>query len=523
MGFDPSNGSGAQDRMTPEYSPPEVFKTSRSRHSDWLRCNRARWWLHEAGGTGYESVKVAIPLATGGSVHIGVAELLRGRGTEAAVNAAIDDYEQKVSGRGLDLADLESQSFVFGEQKALVEALVRLAGMRVVPRILEIYEVLEVERLDTVEMAGGRCRTCNGAGFVDVNPGGIPEGEGCPDCSLYGGPSVVWRSIPDALLRKRDDGGLYILSWKTASEVPRDDDARVDHQGLSEAWSVEKRLEQYWHDWSTGIGVDGLVAWTDSGRPEWFYQRAGGVVPKEINGELYNSVEFPVWAAPPKIRGVQMVYLVKGQRRDAGKEAAAAGALKKTASPLIYGYQDATGPVPKYAWGTYWRCSQPHPMRKSQWYPTGMCPGDGRDHKRGDEWKSFPVWTSLGVKTWMEMLDSGLITPEAGDALDQQWALPVPNFRTMEAMSDWEEQTRTTEERMAADSRAIKAGRMSLNASIFGSQATEQCNHWFGRRCPAWDLCWGPPHIADDPVGSGLYQIKTQYQGGDAHAAADDA
>src|SRR6185369_2287435 len=36
--------------------------TSRSRALDYQRCPRARWWLHEASGTGFQPIKVAIPL-----------------------------------------------------------------------------------------------------------------------------------------------------------------------------------------------------------------------------------------------------------------------------------------------------------------------------------------------------------------------------------------------------------------------------------------------------------------------------
>ena len=43
-------------------------------------------------------------------------------------------------------------------------------------------------------------------------------------------------------------------------------------------------------------------------------------------------------------------------------------------------------------------------------------------------------------------------------------------------------------------------------------QTTERCGDWFHRRCPAWELCHGAPHVAQDPVGSGLYEIKRQYE-----------
>lgn len=230
-----------------------------------------------------------------------------------------------------------------------------------------------------------------------------------------------------------------------------------------------------------------------------------------------------------------MVYLVKGSRRKGSvkQEQAlteAAGqpvALYKQASPLIYGYQDKSFP-PKLAWGTDWRCTSAHPMRRSQWYPNGECPGDGRLHKRGDDWQSFPVWTSLGIREWIGMLDDGKITPEAGDALGEQWAMPVPNFRTQDQIGAWLRQTRAAESRIAASLEFLRnyesavrespeagdlweAWEVRLDESALGEQATSMCDRWFGRRCPAWDLCHGPDHVRRDPVGSGLYQIKTQF------------
>ncbi len=477
--------------------------TSRSRALDGLRCPRARWWLHEAQGHGFSPVKVAIPLATGSAVHAGLAALLRGsqlspdKVIEAAVHVAVFAYEASCAERGLELDALESQSFVFNEQKALVEALVRLAGLRVVPRLLEMYEVLEVERLDT--------RTLYEDPAIATQSGG--------KWNLGGEFKITWRSIPDALLRSRTDGGLYLLSWKTCSQLPYDDDARVDMQGVSEAWAIQGRLGTWAQDMMDG----------KDGPPSWFWP------------------EYPR-GSPPKIRGVQMVYLVKGQRRDAGKDAAqeqgltldqirAGARTRKTASPLIYGYKDQSTPV-NLATGVYWQCTAPHPMRKSQYYPEGQCPGDGRNHKRGGDWSSFPVWEALagsgGVAQWMAWLDQGQIPgsgPESS-VLDAQWALPIANYRTQEQLTGWLAQTRASEVRIARDLLALRTieqvgpGGMgdldalenALDVSVLGPQATDNCANWFGRRCGAWDLCWGSPHIADDPVGSGLYQIKTPYQ-----------
>jgi hypothetical protein len=417
--------------------------------------------MDEADG-GYEPVKVAVPLVTGGSVHRGLAELLRRPGAagtraiDAAAQVAVEDYEAKCAGRNFDLGELESQSYVFAEQRALVEALVRVAGMRIVPRLLEMYEVIEVEKMDKARLVRSQHTEAFGEYFEEEREVGF---------------DVMWRSIPDALMRSREDGDLYVLSWKTTAEFSpqKDQDARTDMQGLSEPWACEQRI-----------------------------------------GE--------------RITGVQMVYLVKGARRKAGKDAgeaagAPAGSMYKTASPLIYGYRsDPSGMAPTYATGIDWKCSAPHFMRKSKWYPTGECPGDGRNHKRGDEWASFPVWQAMGVKTWLGMLDEGKVSPEAGDVLESSWAMPTPHWRTEEAKRHWLAQTRAAEARIVEGILDVEAaypfkdsGERDDRLDEHFPQNTERCADWFGRKCPCWEICWGPPHVAEGPVASGMYQKKTAY------------
>lgn len=469
------------------------FYSSRSRAEDYLRCPRFRWEGHERDGHGYQPLRVAIPLATGGSVHKGLAELLlqamrdasyqgsspirsyRPSKVDKAVEFALQDYDSKCAGRGLDLGELEEQSFVFAEQKALTEGLVRLAALRVVPRLLEIYEVLEVERMDTRTLVEGT--------------GTVPEGD---DEGGAFGWRVIWRSIPDALLRHRETGELYLLSWKTCGEVPRDDQARVDMQGVSEAWAIEERLAK---DWYEAQLLD--LHFRSFGR-YWAY----------LQREALQA---------PRIRGVQMVYLVKGKRtesRTKGEEG-----LRRTESPLIYGWKsDSSGLGPELATSMYWKCSEPHGgMRPSQWYPKGQCPG-GKRHERKGDWERFGVWQTLGVKDWMTKLEDDVLHGE--DLLDQQWAMPTPNFRTEEQMRGWLEQTRASERRIAEallDLREMEKNEdpslpKVLNESVLGPQHTQMCSNWFGRKCPAWELCWGPPHIGRDPVGSGIYQIKEAYK-----------
>lgn len=491
--------------------------TSRSRVQNFQRCPRARYWLDESPQEtnseetpgevvttyGLEPVNLAVPLVTGGSVHIGLASLLRAfigspeqtvsqELIEKAVGEAVGDYQAKCQGRNFALDQLESQSFVYNEQLALVEALVRLAGMRIVPKLLEIYEVLEVEQMDRAELARTSGTLIHASGKFEL----------------------LFRSIPDALLRNRADGDLYVLSWKTTGEYSsqKDQDARTDAQGLSEPWALEERLGR-WSERADRAEEEDLLT-----LPQWFknHMMDGGST---------------------RIRGVQMVYLVKGPRRKMAKDQMIAegatedqlrngGAMYKTASPLLYGYMsDKSGLAPQFAWSAEWTCARAHPMRKSQWYPNGECPGDGRTHRRGDEWKSFPVWAQKppdgrsGVHMWLDSLNSGGVTPEAGDCLDQQWAMPMPHFRTLEAVKSWHRQTKAQEQRVAGALVQIRANAAKdiefdeILDSVF-PQVTEKCANWFNRKCPAWEICHGPSHVAADPLGSGMFRPKSQYKGG---------
>ena len=482
------------------------FLSSRSRRQTALRCARARYLLDEAFGHGWEPVKLAVPLLTGGSVHKGLASLLiQSMGglslldIDAAVYMAIKDYESRCTGRQLDLEQLESQSYVYNEQKALTEALVRLAGLRVVPKLLEQYEVLEVERMDKAVLV------------QNFTPQEAIEPD---DASVF---TVLFRSIPDALLRARATGDLYVLSWKTTTEYDqrKDEAARVDMQGLSEPWALERRLGSWWETLERMEDASAL--------PQWFL-------------DLWGTS--PKGTPAPTVRGVQMVYLCKGARRKMSKgqmeaeglsaeQIAAGGEMKKHACPLIYGYKKESAPglsAPEFATSADWHCSKPHPMRRSQWYPTGECSGDGRLHKRGDDWKSFPVWSSGGVKAWMDKLAAGEISPEAGDALDQSYAIPVPHFRTRESTAAWLRQTRAAERRNAQDLLFLRGFEEAIRENPNDSelwetfqahldetfpQTTEKCGDWFHRRCPCFPICH---EGVRDPVGSGLFQVKTQYE-----------
>ncbi len=427
------------------------FTSSRSRQETGLRCSRARFWASEWNGTGLESSRASVPLATGGATHQGLAHVLtRVLSTschpegfdaknihsldtiELAVKVALDDYDSKCKDRGFQLKELESASQTYNEQRALTEALVRLGGLVVIPRLLETYEVLEVEKQDEVLLHHE------------------------DDEDDYGKWDILWKSIPDALLRNRESGELFLLSWKTTSEYSsqKDDDARVDVQGQSEAWA-----------WTT--------AHPDAG----------------------------------EIRGIQMVYLAKGPRR---KEELPDGSwIQKTQNPLIYGYgKDLGGLAPEYASSLFWKCLEPHLFK---WAKGGTCPG-GKGHKRGDEWKGFPVWESMGIAKWIEMIQGGKV--QGGEnILESLFAIPMVHYRSPGKLESWLLQAQSLEIQRAKDLQALgdnpTVGDLD-RCFPQGGMWTGSCTNWFWSRCGFFELCHGPSHVQADPVGSGVYQIRSK-------------
>ena len=457
---------------------PQVILTSRSRNAEYQDCERLRYLGHEAFGTGYEPVRVAVPLATGGATHLGIAALLLGKSTDEAAGLATEEYKRVCSGRDLDLTELESQSYTFNEQLALVEGLVRLAGLRVVPKILGEYEVMEVERMDMREL-------------TQLPSEDIP-GMYDPESFV----PIIWRSIPDALLRSRTDGDFYLLSWKTTGEYNSERAelaGRTDDQGISEAWTIEERLQRAWElakqlrvSFGPGAGIMGTVPYE------------------------------------PKIRGVQMVHLVKGRKDEFDYNG---GKVWGVRNPLIRGYVDTSSFPVSYATSIYWRCSAPHAMRKSKWYPNGECPGDGRRHKRPDSFESFPVWETLSVKDWVEMLANNQVSPDAGDALEPLYAMPVPFYRQQSHIDHWLAQKRHMELTIAEnilqirqwDKRVMDNPTDSITREAYlyeldrrFPQRRRTCTQHYGRKCPMFEICWGSPEVAQDPVGSGLYQIRPE-------------
>src|ERR1700678_2025101 len=255
--------------------------TDRSRVESHQRCNRLRFLEYHEAQKGIVPAKKPLPLAVGGSVHKGLETLLRESSTRAiaeiaqwlpfvedsAVSDALADFATHRSALALDTTEeaslaaaispsaagfdaqltatalelgmdpgdpalgellqrqrnsaTEFDAWLYAEQSALVEGLVRAYARRRLRPLLEEFEVLEVERegdWELGELNDGRwyCDNCKAA--CKAVTGGNPPA--CFDCACparYVASAIRFMSRPDALLRSRADNSLYLLSFKTAA------------------------------------------------------------------------------------------------------------------------------------------------------------------------------------------------------------------------------------------------------------------------------------------------------------------
>jgi hypothetical protein len=247
--------------------------TSNSAYGTFMTCPRKRYWAYEAPSDstsamgGWERKSMSLPLSTGGWSHkiaqglfllqaipagwkVGsdgpvarlVASLSRWcsdlglEGQKVPTNApetimaCVEGYRVEVRQRGLDLGlsmdgSLPEEKFVertIAEQSALLEAF-GWAFLRVrLPRLLEEYELLDVEREEYTLLSG----------------------------------DVGLQSRCDAVLRRRSDARLFIYNLKTSGNPDKrwKDQFEVDAQLMTETLAVGRRLGERVY----GVIIDGF-------------------------------------------------------------------------------------------------------------------------------------------------------------------------------------------------------------------------------------------------------------------------
>jgi hypothetical protein len=464
--------------------------SDRSRLLTYQHCNRERYLEYHLLGTGVRRNRIAIPLMTGIVVHTGRAHMLNqiiDLGPEcvrpdlkvdvdAAVKAALDEYKAELANRGLDVELGEDAQAVVDEQVALTEGLLRAYAKAGLPRLLEQYRVLEVEREDLWEHFTNAGNEADGNIWVD------------------------FQSRADALLQERQTGDLYIDSLKTAAQYDhrKDEENRHDVQGLSEAAVVERRLRD---DWEALKGLntrqegDEVLATT---------------LERGKNGHYRAFLQS--LADPPRIMGIQMTFLVKGIRRQAYE-----GAPFQTYSPLLRGYYREGVTEREFAWKAETPCPGPgHVLRQTKKGPL-LCEGK-KFHKLGVDWVPFDTYRGEGldivggVKGWVEMLASGTVQPDAGDPFEAIIQSPLPYFRQDRDMADWIEQAQAIESDVAAKVveleriRIEEPSRLRSALNVLMPQNRRSCD--YPSRCQMQDICFSDDSMLTSPFSSGLYQKR---------------
>lgn len=513
--------------------------TSRSMVETAQRCPRRRWLANYQGGQGIESVRRPLPLAVGGAVHEGLAALLRacmdpenqsGRHEieEDAVAAALAAFQDDIAagleldvteagpaapapqrgqdapfgtpiqvvegplerGVGQDLDDwatLEAtrlgegkaafDKYLASEQAALVEALVRAYARRRLPALLEAFEVLEVER-------EGEWILCEDTGEDEFG-------------------QVVFQSRPDALLLDRATRQLVLLSFKTTAswDVRKARNAEHDMQGLTEGIEIERRLASLWAELHDGsLRASGLNSCTEGGPAVIAYLR-----------------ECP---EPPRILAVRYEYLQKGSRwTDKDLTARFGFEARCQRSPLVRAYR-GQGKAASAGWCWSW----------------DFMKDDGQASKLAwQNWKAAPVWESMPIAQWIDMLDESAMAMSGEDAtvglgprelgysspaqaigytathpLDEVFLPPVTLYRNEDDLRDLvdslEYQERQIAEHVAEIEAATDEGERRHLLNIYFEPFRHSCE--YPSRCGFVPICYGGEDIRRDPIGSGLYQVR---------------
>jgi len=368
--------------------------TSRSAIITFQSCPRKRFWQYHYNDQGLEPVRQSIPLVWGSALHKGMESLLSGVDVDGAVQDALDSYAEQCAERAFDIDDLESQSFVYAEGKALIEGFIRAWALERLPDFMATYEVLEVEHEGLWK---------NWADNIDL----------------------AYR--PDALLRKRNTGGLYVFNLKSSYAWTDKElkSSRYNVQGLSELAALEQRL-----------------------------------------GE--------------RLAGIQDEIFIKGSRQKQKDDTH----IQNTFLVHPWLKSGITSDDDEWAWKYYFDAA-------------------GRSSRLGAGYSRVNVWEHLTMRDWVQMLADRKV--QDGNPLAELFATPIPHERNAREVSDWLEQARAQEQRVAASLELLETeGRFNQTFPMY----RHSCFN-YQRTCEFAPLC----HEGMQP-DSGLYQVRR-----DHHAA----
>ena len=513
----------------------------RSRYETYGRCPRSRFLEYHFAGAGIVSARRPLPLAVGGSVHHGLEVLLReGQAKltfnypdeelswmnieEHAVEKALADFAEYQSAlelpdaertaavepntiRNLDEAmsvRSEMDEYLFREQSALVEAMVRAYARRRLRPLLEQFEVLEVEREGEWKLSEWT---------ADYT------GRSLPIYDSHAIPHELWfMSRPDALLRERESNQLYLLSYKTAAswDVRKARDAEHDMQGMSEGIEIERRLAEWWENIHRIVKAVGEPK--DRSKWDYHYPNSETVIPNAMCNFLLGL------DAPPRILAVRMEFLLKGERwKDRDLSERFGVEMRSQKSHLIRQYVAVSTPA---------RGTAGYNIGDVNW-SWDFIREDGRESSLAwQNWKSRQV---ENVKEWIDKLDDAAETMSAEDStmgleprllgykcdaqavgvtrqhpLDAVFIPPITIFRNTDDLRDLVEQMEHQERRIAEGVAQVNAatedGEQRSLLNQFFPQTRRACE--YPTTCAFVSICYGGDDIRKNPLDSGKYKVR---------------
>jgi hypothetical protein len=386
----------------------------------------------------------ALPLVFGSAFHEACEVLLgwerEGLGCDSiadapdiAVRKAHKYLDEVFANRAVDL-DMPETQIAYGieEQKAIVEGLIRGWWAKDGERFLRDFEVLEVEREGRAVL--------------------LPE----PYYNMGEG-DMILMFRPDALVRDRATGDIYIVSWKTASTFGQwtINSINSDMQSMSEVFGAEQTNDVF----------------------------------KGTNPEY----------APMKIEGVLYLFAVKSQRKMDDYLG-----FKTQRTPLAYAWMKA-GATPEdteWSWKYEWETEEINPKTQK---PVKT--------KLGKGWRLVPAWENYpgGVKAWIDDLAANRIAPRHINALESIFPQSMPVSRRADEIESWRRQTVASEKRVQSAVDIVnsvmdnpEAFRIALDEQF--PQQTHSC-YSYNSQCQFFDICFKPA-VAADPMASGLYSIR---------------
>lgn len=234
-----------------ELDRERCFVTDRSRILTGQACPKKRELQYHWQGTGVESAYPSEDLELGSAVHAGLEAMLKGAveyrindGNDAVAYADMGSeeyakiaYDSMIESgkKGLSIQDNdlfgetapEIAQLLIEEQASLAYALVWTFGRRRLAPLLERYEVVAVE--PEICWLVGSVSDWNEKPF-DATVLWTPDEK-----------HIVMMSRPDAILRSREDGKLWTVSWKTSKRFDQEylEKLECDVQGITEGLAVQ--------------------------------------------------------------------------------------------------------------------------------------------------------------------------------------------------------------------------------------------------------------------------------------------